>query len=284
VTRKANSSASFRPRASSGAEIFGAATRNCSAKRAGRCDLPSEAAIGVLYVGDVRPLAFQEGVSVKVLFVCGPWGSGTSIVTRILIRLGAIGLSPYVDSRDPKTGNSYESVVYWDVLLGLANDRTFSLLKDKKVVFSELAQFRKNLEDQAAASDLKLNETPIVLKSALTCLFIEELNQIFDAKFIFVRRDVEEIEFGRIRRGWESFLGGEGARKAYGVMNKYSRWKKGKIYTVKYRDLLESPIKEVEKLAKFCNLKNDKETVQSAAAPIMNHPNFVALGKHLELR
>jgi hypothetical protein len=227
---------------------------------------------------------FQEGNCMKVLFVCGPFGSGTSVVTHILIRLGCLGLKPYYTTYDPKTTNSYETVVFRDLLFSLADEQTFSLLKEKEFIIGEFVKFKEELIELKKASNLNGGEAPVVLKHALCCLLIAELDQVFDAKFIYVRRDIDEIEFGRLRRNWSSALGAEGAKKAYSHMNKFLQSKKEKIYTIRYQHLLVDPIKEVKGLAKFCNLRSNKEWIENAIEPVKRHANYIAMNKDIRLR
>ena len=52
----------------------------------------------------------------KVILVCGPFGSGTSVVAGLLDRMGAFGLGPYFETDDPKTANSYESVPFRETI------------------------------------------------------------------------------------------------------------------------------------------------------------------------
>lgn len=216
----------------------------------------------------------------KVIFVCGPWGSGTSVVAEILLRLGCVGLPPYDDKvLDPKTRNSYESIPFRNVLLDLADERTFSLVKPRESVIGALSRFKTQLMEIALADKASMNEAPIVLKHALSCLIVEELGQVFDSKFVFVRRDLDEIEFGRIRRDWSPPFGAEGARKAYAHLDKFLRSKRWETYTVQYQHLLSNPLKEVKDLAKFSNLKNDKESIESAIVSVTRHFNYAATKK-----
>ena len=157
----------------------------------------------------------------KILFVCGPWGSGTTAVTNILLRLGCIGLTPYFITNDPKTGNSYESIIFRKLLLSLANERTFSVQKEKDVVLMEFKKFQDFLRNLVLKSEIDFGRKPIVLKHTLSCLFLEEIDKVFDAQFIFVRRSIDEVEAGRRRRKWPSFLGAEGARKAFSEMDRF---------------------------------------------------------------
>ena len=220
-----------------------------------------------------------EACRVKILFVCGPWGSGTSVVTHILLRLGSLGLVPYYRSNDPKTENTYESILFREILLYLADEHNFSKTKENDVAIQEFIKLKSGLLQYISANKMIVGEAPVVLKHGLSCLFLNELDTIFDARFIFVRRDIDEIEFGRIRRGWPPFHGAEGAMKAYSCMDNFLNSKR-KIYTIRYRHLLENPINEVQRLAKFCNLRDDKDSVKNAIAPLKRHYNYLAVNRN----
>jgi Sulfotransferase family len=210
----------------------------------------------------------------KIIFVCGPWGSGTSAVTNILLRLGSVGLTPYYITSDPKTGNSYESIVFRKLLLSLASERTFSVQKKKDVVLAEFKKFQDSLRDLVLKSEIDFGKKPIVLKHTLSCLFLEEIDEVFDAQFIFVRRSIDEIEAGRMRRKWSSFFGAEGARKAFSEMDKFLYLPRQNVFTIEYQGILDDPIGKVENLAAFCGLINDRTQIEYAINAVRQHSNY----------
>ena len=63
----------------------------------------------------------------KLLLVCGPFGSGTTAVAGGLAHLVAIGFGPYFRPADERTRNSHELVVFRDVLLIVAAEETLTL-------------------------------------------------------------------------------------------------------------------------------------------------------------
>ena len=210
----------------------------------------------------------------KIIFVCGPWGSGTSAVTNIILRLGSVGLTPFFTTRDPKTGNSYESIVFRKLLLSLASERTFSVQKEKDVVLAEFKKFQDYLRDLVLKSEIDIGRIPIVLKHTLSCLFLEEIDEVFDAQFIFVRRSIDEIEAGRMRRKWASFFGAEGARKVFSEMDKFLYLPRPNVFTIEYQGILDDPIGKVENLAAFCGLINDRTQIEFAVDAVRQHSNY----------
>jgi hypothetical protein len=214
----------------------------------------------------------------KAIVICGPWGSGTTAVARVLVGLGCVDLQPHFITNDPKTGASYESIAFRQVVLNLADENTVSLKEDNpRLAMEQLIKFRETLKKACDASNLQINRAPIVLKYALSCVLIEPLSEVFDARFVFVERSVDEIESGRIRRGWPPIYGKEGAVRIYDIMLSCARSLELEIHKIKYSELLEHPYREAKKLARFCDLYCSKATIDTALAPIRSHQNYATL-------
>jgi len=214
----------------------------------------------------------------KAVVVCGPWGSGTTAVTRLLVGLGCLDVQPHFITNDPKTGSSYENIAFRQIVLDLVDENTVSLNEDKAhLAAARLLQFRENLERTCKAYGIAIDRAPIVLKHASSCLLIQHLSSVFCAKFVFVERNVCEIESGRIRRGWASIYGREGASRIYEIMGSYDGSTNLDIHKIKYSDLLERPDREAEGLARFCDLDFSKAAINKALAPIRSHQNYAIL-------
>lgn len=211
----------------------------------------------------------------KAIVVCGPWGSGTTAVARLLVGLGCVDLQPHFITNDPKTGTSYESIAFRQVVLNLAVENTISLKEEDnpRLAMEQLIAFREMLRNAYEASNPEINGVPIVLKYALSSVLIKPLSEVFDAKFVFVERSVDEIERGRIRRGWPPIYGKEGAVRIYDIMISCSSSLELKIHKIKYTELLEHPYREAKKLARFCGLYCSAGAIDNALAPIRSHQN-----------
>ena len=72
----------------------------------------------------------------KLLLVCGPFGSGTTAVAGLLANMGAVGPCPYHRTNDPRTPNSYELVAFRELVVALVSEETM-LLKPESAL-SEL--------------------------------------------------------------------------------------------------------------------------------------------------
>jgi len=212
----------------------------------------------------------------KAIVVCGPWGSGTTAVARVLVSLGCVDLQPHFITNDLKTGASYESIAFREVVLSLADEYTVSLKEsDPRVATETLILFRETLEKAFEASNRDINEAPIVLKYALSTVLIEPINEVFDARFVFVERNVDEIERGRIRRGWPPIYGKDGAVRIYDKMASCARSLELRIHKISYRELLEDPFRVTRKLAEFCDLNSTERTIDRALEPIRSHHNYL---------
>jgi hypothetical protein len=49
---------------------------------------------------------------IKLILVCGPFGSGTTAVAGVLAGLGLPGIEPYFVSNDEHTPNTFESIAF----------------------------------------------------------------------------------------------------------------------------------------------------------------------------
>lgn len=210
----------------------------------------------------------SERKPVKAIFVCGPWGSGTSVVTQFLISLGLVGMPPYLKINDPRTPISYESLAFRKTVLSFAQEESFSLYKEKQFILDELVRFREYLVDLAQRSSIPIDRIPVVLKYPLSCLILEELNEVFESKFVVVRRSIEEIETGRLRRKWPDYLGAKGAVAAYEKIDLFSKTRKAAVFDLSYRELLIDPIKSCQELVGYCGLNVAEQKLVEMAGRI----------------
>jgi ABC-type antimicrobial peptide transport system ATPase subunit len=62
----------------------------------------------------------------KLVLVCGPFGSGTTAVAGMLAGLGLPGIEPYFVSNDERTPNTFESIAFRETLLRIVSEQTLS--------------------------------------------------------------------------------------------------------------------------------------------------------------
>ena len=65
----------------------------------------------------------------KVLLICGPWGSGTTAIAGMATRMGAVGFNPdlHFMTNDPNTPDSYEFIPFRDIDLRHVDQPTMSV-------------------------------------------------------------------------------------------------------------------------------------------------------------
>ena len=103
----------------------------------------------------------------RLLLVCGPWGSGTTAVAGLLERLGAIGFGPYFHTNDPHTGNAYELIPFRDLIRRFVSEATLALPDGGAgEVEAALRWFRGRIESQALGPYDVASGLPIFFSSS----------------------------------------------------------------------------------------------------------------------
>lgn len=150
----------------------------------------------------------------RLILICGSWGSGTSVVAKIIENVGISTDGPCLKINDPKTIDSYESLRFRDEIQKIVDEQTLKI----KVNIDEARKILMNYRNALNEDFYKKNiNKPLYLKYPLASLIIEQLKEIFDIRLIYVLRPIKDIESSRVRRGWlNKNLGGEGAKIIYG--------------------------------------------------------------------
>jgi hypothetical protein len=150
----------------------------------------------------------------RLLMICGPWGSGTTAAANLLADLGVRGAPPYFQTFDPRTENSYESLVFRQVVQSLVSEEALTLLPgmDEGRRREVLRSFRQQLEASSGAGDW------MFLKYPLSALIIPDICREFETRLIYVIRPPADIEATRVRRGWPPRFGAKGAEVIYSSM------------------------------------------------------------------
>ena len=208
------------------------------------------------------------------VFVCGPWGSGTSAVAGVLLHLGCIGIEPFWRIDDHKTPNTYESRIFRELMLRVSSEPDLRLKEGmESSVNSELVNLRDQIGKAILGNTPDKIIPPIMLKHAMSATMIDQIHQTFSAKFVFVHRDLADIENTRARRNWPPFAGAEGAEKIYSMLSSARKLPGIQIADVDYNDLISNPADVTGRLASFCGLDSSNGNVQRVLAFIEAHPN-----------
>jgi hypothetical protein len=201
----------------------------------------------------------------KLLLVCGPFGSGTTAVAGLLARLGAIGFGPYFQPADARTPNSHELIAFRDLLLTLASEQTTTLLSGIDVK-TALDKFRDRIANQEFGPYDNNSEIPIFLKHPLSALIIPQICAAFETRLIYLVRPLRDIELSRRRRKWGAQYGAKAAGIIYTHMFNALINYSFPTMIVRYPELIDQPMEHVRKLSAFAGLKSSSDVMREAAA------------------
>lgn len=226
-----------------------------------------------------RPVAASpiNDQTAKLLLVCGPWGSGTTAVAGLIHQLGVSGLELYFETRDERTRNSYESVLFRDVMVGLVDKETLSMRNGAEAnVEPQLHEFRNRLLVSDVLGMAARVRRPIFLKHPLSAMFLPQICRLFETRLIYVVRPLGDIETTRQRRGWPSEFGPRGAEIIYSHMFRTLVEHAFPTAIVRYAELLDSPLQHARRLSEFAGLDNTQRAIEQAAAFIANRSSDLA--------
>lgn len=202
----------------------------------------------------------------ELVLVCGPWSSGTSAVAGVLENLGIRGLPPYFRTSDERTKNSFESIAFRDVVMGVAAEESVALNGATLAeAVDRLRAFRNGAIGKGFGGTAGKSE-PLYLKYPLSAVLIPQISQVFNTRLVYVLRPVREIEATRARRRWPAHQGGAGAQRIYSYM--FAALVEHRIPTmiVRYPELIERPIEITRELAQFSGLDASPALIDKAAA------------------
>lgn len=205
----------------------------------------------------------------EYIFVVGPFSSGTTAVTGVLLNLGGQTLGPLSKTNDPRTESSLESVAFQAICDELVSPEHLRFYDQKRARVLPLLLGLKHqvtaLKTQEAAGSTK----PIIFKRATTAFFLKEIEVVFNPRFVFVRRDLDHIEKTRIRRGWYESHGKRGAKIIFSQMNSFSS--SHPTIEINFQELRDNPLETVKQLSIELGLSPSDEMIQNAASWITDH-------------
>jgi hypothetical protein len=201
-----------------------------------------------------------------LVLVCGPWSSGTSAVAGMLAHAGVFAPGPYMKVNDPMTPETVEMSAFRDLLLELADEPELSRRVDSPAVLAALTQFRDGpLAAAREAAGIGAGE-PVLLKHALSALFLPELESVFDVKIVGVLRSMTAIEATRVRRRWLEHLGGAGAKVIFSYLFNHLLKGGAPFHLIRFEDLQADPARTLDTLAHFLSLDLSPERRAAALA------------------
>lgn len=209
------------------------------------------------------------GLQPEFIFVVGPFSSGTTAVTGMLLNLGGQILGPLSRTNDPRTESSLESVTFQAICDELVcPDRLQFFDGERARVIPLLSGLKRQISVLRSQNPSGPNG-PIIFKRATSAFFLKEIDLVFNPRFVFVRRELDKIEQSRARRGWSDAYGARGARVIFSQMNSFSS---SHLTTgINFEDLRNNPLETAQQLAIELGLSPSDGMIESAASWITEH-------------
>lgn len=188
----------------------------------------------------------------KLVLVCGAWGSGTSVAAGALVRIGCHAPGPFFQSNDPRTPTTYECIPFIDMVRALVSDTTLELtVPSREAVVDALARFRENFLREACRQRGVAEDGPILLKYPLSAVIIGEIARAFDTRLIVVLRPLDRIEATRKRRNWHPNFGEIGAKVIYTHIFNHLVLRDTPAMVMNHSELLKHPRDCLEDMERF---------------------------------
>jgi hypothetical protein len=212
----------------------------------------------------------------RVLLICGPWGSGTTAVAGLAVQLGAIAFDPVFHFRtnDPRTPDSFEFMPFRTIILEHADEPTLTRRPSAPGAAQARLRFlQQRIEaQQFGAYDID-RAAWIVFKYPLSALLLQEICEVFETRLVYVMRPPEQIEQTRRRRRWSApQLGAAGAAVIYRLMADFEQTGAYPTLTIDYAALLASPLEHASRIARFLDLEPAPARLRQAAAFVAPRP------------
>ena len=202
----------------------------------------------------------------KLIFVAGAWGSGTTAVAGALAELGVSAFGPHFRTSDPRTPNSYELVAFRDLSLRFVDEKRVSLDEARSAeLVAALTEFRRAL-DAGKFGEWPQGPKRLLLKLPAASLCLPQIAHVFDTTVIVVHRPLAEIEASRVRRGWSANLGAAGARAIYSKLFSDLTQLGLSYLGLTYRDITAEPEHAMGRVIDFCGLEDLADNLPRACA------------------
>ena len=196
----------------------------------------------------------------KLFLVCGPWGSGSSAVAGFLANAGLYAPGPYHEIPDPLTSDTYEMDDFRITIAPFVSEPDLHKVGDSLALVDALNKFIT----KHFLNNSENNNSSIMLKHPTSAFILPELSEVFDLRIILVLRKLDDIEKTRIRRGWPSFFGEEGAKVIYANVFNFLIESSISCYLLRYSDLLKNPVNVLKSISEFVEITPSKNEENAA--------------------
>lgn len=210
----------------------------------------------------------------KLIFVAGAWGSGTSALMGLLDGLGVTTFGPFYDTGDPKTATSFEQIGFREIVRQHMSESTLAFKNQdgEQALLHDLQIYRRNIE-KGYLGEWKDDENKrFALKLPLASACLPQITQVFDTDIIFVTRPLKQIEATRARRNWPSNYGAKGAQhinsRTFGHLLRM-----GKSYLgISYSDLTANTEQTAMRIISFSGLDDLRTNLPAACGAVRKAP------------
>jgi len=203
----------------------------------------------------------------KLVFVAGSWGSGTTAVTGALDRLGVQTMGPFLVSNDPRTENTFELLPFRRIVLAHVDEPTLAFRDSYPDGFvAALETFRDHLQGLDWPQQPGVPERVFALKMPLASLCLPALRRVFDMRLVVVHRSLKDIEASRLRRHWPALFGEQGARQIYDRLFDDILACGQSCLGISYTDFVAEPRQALERIVGFCGLEYLRPNLEQACA------------------
>jgi len=221
-------------------------------------------------IGALPPKNGSGILSSDFIFVISAFSSGSTAVTGILMNLGVVALGPLSRTNDPRTQTSLESIALQRLCDDLVSEDALQIWEGKRLqIVPKLVGFKREVE-AIISKNSSIQGKPIVFKRPTTAIFLKEIDLVFKPKFVFVYRDLAEIERSKVRRGWNDCHGRWGAKIINSHMRSFAA-SSHEPFTVHFEDVRNNPRSVAEAMAREFNLNPTEEMLQAASNWISDH-------------
>jgi hypothetical protein len=203
----------------------------------------------------------------KLIFIAGSWGSGTTAVIGALDSLGVPTLGPHFQSKDQKTKNTFELVPFRKLVHRHVDEAALRHRDNYRESFvPALQELKTRLENNAFPNQPDPAKRLLALKMPLASLCLPEICSTFDTRLIVVHRPLDEIDASRLRRNWGPLYGASGAQHLYGHMFNDLVQHKLSFLGVSYGDFVNNTRQSLKKIIGYCDLEHLQKNLGKAEA------------------
>ena len=202
----------------------------------------------------------------KLVFIGGPWGSGSSAIAEALHALGLQRLNSYSQDCHKPNSASRQTQILPQCLQDLVDEASLK----RRATKQRIEQVINTLACSLNASRNTRDAETYLLQSPIAALMIQEISQKFELRIVTCLRPLDELEQLRERHSWPSHHGRIGAEAIYGSLFTHIVNQPTPVHLVHHDNLLNNPSNELTILAKFLDLKSSPDRIEATARIMQN--------------